>query len=238
MIKIMMIILLLGKASEATSIKNNKLWYIILDVSSSIDKEQRITYCKWFRKVMEKIIEPKDGSILILRIIQEVDNQSQAKSGTIEFNEIPEPTPWETTHKSKMMMIERKKKIDELVDDVCKQLKDKKSKQTPILWSLYQTSKDMKQFAECSEKNIIIFSDMQEVSSIANFENNPLDDRDVQKILNNIQKIGIIPELNSVKILIAGALSSDERRSVEIEKFWREYFKKSNVFEINFRAEY
>jgi hypothetical protein len=86
-----------------------------------------------------------------------------------------------------------------------------------------------------SHHRLILLSDMVEDSPAAgtqralNFATMTLDQATIKKIIDSHKAAGMFPNLNGARVYVAGAKASSTEKFVQIEKFWREYFKSAGA---------
>ena len=105
------------------------------------------------------------------------------------------------------------------------------TKKTAILDALYVTRKVLlsESGKKAARRTIVLFSDMVEDSSRANFEHESLTAGRVKALIGIEEKASRLPELKGVEVWVAGATpdrTMGEARIRSIENFWEAYFSR------------
>jgi hypothetical protein len=99
---------------------------------------------------------------------------------------------------------------------------------TEILSSLQVAERVFKSFKQ-PRKILVIFSDMIEESSIANFARRVVSGSLADEIIKKQKENGTLPNLKSVKVYVVGAAHPDTKRYNQIRNFWLNYFEHNSA---------
>ena len=205
---------------------NNKLIYILLDLSDSTKKpEIRESYFNNLKFIMKKVVP---GDILIAGVI------TQKSISELNFciqYEFPKFVP--TTDNPLYKKAERKKfdknfqslkdSLNTVAESTIKNYQ-KMILRTEIIGALQTAERVFKSYD--LPKNILVFmSDMFEDSNFYRFKNENLTKRRLASIINNEQKIGRLPDLTGVKVYVTGAVARNSQKYFQVRDFWCEYLK-------------
>ncbi len=121
----------------------------------------------------------------------------------------------------------KKDSIIKVVDSLLFKPK-RKIMRTEIIASLGVADRIFKTFSQ-NRKILIIFSDMIEESSYANFQRNQINKKWINSFILKQRKDNLLPDLKNVKVYVVGASASSTKKYNQIKNFWFKYFKASNA---------
>lgn len=204
-------------------------YFVNVDCSNSTaDKYIRDAYRNDFKKILKTADE---GDIIV---IDRISSNSFSTSDPLTVS-IPEYSIFGAN----------KDKFEKFRDSLKKDFAEKSEKyftdpeytETDILNSInssiiYLRNGELKSF----RKIIVLFSDMiQETEELDLTENNG-DERQIKKIITNLEKENKIFNLDSIEIYVSGATYSELkgteinlRQTKFIKEFWKEYFLRCNM---------
>ena len=82
---------------------------------------------------------------------------------------------------------------------------------------------------EKREKVLVILSDMIQDSKEFRFDRAKITNKYIADVIKVRKQQDLIPNLNGVKVYVAGASAADSRKFRSIEKFWSRYFEVSGA---------
>ncbi len=219
--------------------KENKIVCVLFDMSETTNQQQiRQTYLNKFKVILEKINhgDAIEAALITDKSISEL-NLSIEKS----FEEFIPSTD------NDMLLKAEEQKADSVLfyeksilfaeaDSILFRT-PRKVMATEILSSLQVANRVLSAFPQ-KKKVLVIFSDMIEESTTANFARDNLSDVQVERIIAKHKQQGILPSLTGVKVYVAGAAHPDTERYNRIRNFWLKYFKETgaNLEEHNYGA--
>jgi hypothetical protein len=123
-----------------------------------------------------------------------------------------------------------------LAHDIYKQLSEENSsaKNSEILFSLQEISKQAVKISNAKEKIVFVLSDMLENSSYTTFYGKALTNLDIEKQIGIVKQNHLLGDFDHAKIFVygAGIVDKENRRTGEdlrqLKRFWEAYFQASS----------
>jgi hypothetical protein len=194
--------------------KNPRVIAVFVDMSGSTNQARRTVYRNAFEKIYQNL---QQGDRVIIGTIT---GRSYIDFKPVVDAEIPEQSIWVNRIAFEQNLAKTKK---DLQIEVEKLLSLKRgTPRTEIINSLNIADKIF--YSEKRQKILILLSDMVQDSKEYNFERVKITDEYISKIISERQKQNLIPQLNDVKVYVAGASANDSKQFQLIEKFWSRYF--------------
>jgi hypothetical protein len=81
---------------------------------------------------------------------------------------------------------------------------------------------------------IFILSDMQEDKPNFRIPKLKLDDKMIQKVIEQDKKEDLLPDLKNSTVTIIGINAPDEEKLIQIKKFWQKYLTEAGAKEVKF----
>jgi hypothetical protein len=207
-----------GKSENSSPIP--RLIVILVDMSASADQARR-TVCKdAFEKVYRNL---RHGDRLVVGTIT---SQSYVEFKPTVDEEIPKKTVWDNRLQYEKKLTETKEKIRREADKLLSQKQG--TLLTEILDSLNIADTIFHDEKE-RQKILVILSDMIQDSKDYKFDKDKITDEYINHIIRSRQKNKLVPNLNSVKLYVAGASAADSDKFRAIQTFWARYFAESGA---------
>ncbi len=219
-----------GCKSTKSGINNSKIICVLFDLSETTNTTSiRNAYLQNFKTIVNTL---HPGDAIKVALITE-------KSISEQFLSIELELPLFEPGTDNPMLIKGERKIAEeeagvkkdsiiAVADSVLLKSNRKIMNTEILSSLDIAERIFKSFPQ-PRKILVIFSDMIEDSKNYNFARENLKPSRIEQIINNEKRKNLIPDLNKVKVYVAGANAKSTDRFNKIQNFWLEYFKETGA---------
>ncbi|MFN3422719.1 MAG: hypothetical protein ACK40X_13455 [Armatimonadota bacterium] len=199
---------------------------VLFDISGSTAiPEMRHRYFNDFQKILAEV---RGGEILIGDVI--TDNTLATLSYPINevfptYNPLVD-NPLTFKRKMKQAVETAKKKAKKLI------LEHPPASRTDLL-NAFQAADKVFNGERCknaSHKILVVFSDMIEQSDRYDFTGQRLTEKRIQEIIDTLKKQNQLPNLQGVKVWVAGATAAikgglSPQKIYEIENFWLRYFQ-------------
>jgi hypothetical protein len=140
--------------------------------------------------------------------------------------EIPKKTVWDNRLQYEKKLTDTKEKIRREVDKLLSQKQG--TLLTEILDSLNIADTIFHDEKE-RQKILVILSDMIQDSKDYKFDKDKITDEYINHIIRSRQKNKLVPNLNGVKLYVAGASAADSDKFRAIQTFWARYFAESGA---------
>lgn len=206
--------------------KKHKAFLVLFDISGSVKKEEMLkVYADNFRnKIINKIDE---GDVLVAGLISDKSIAELTLPVNLRFDEFV-PTIDNDFYKKQehKLFTEGQVKIKDSICTVIDTLLycGKKTGHTDIFSSLQLAEKVFKNYMD-HDKVLVMMSDMIESTPAYKFENEQLTEKRTKEIIDTKVQKGEVPDLNGVKVYVAGANSVNSEKFNSVQNFWLEYFK-------------
>jgi hypothetical protein len=211
------------KADAAWNLKKDKkeprVILVFVDMSGSTNVARRTVYKNAFEKIYQNL---QQGDRIIVGTITD---RSYIDFKPVVDVEIPKQSIWVNRISFEQNLSGTKDKIRKQVDNLMSRKKG--TPRTEILNSL--NIADTIFHNEKRKKVLVIFSDMIQDSKEYNFDRTKVTDAYTADIIKYRKKNKLIPNLNGVKVYVAGASADEARKFRSIERFWNNYFKVSGA---------
>ena len=194
--------------------KGPRVIAVFVDMSGSTNQARRTVYQNAFEKIYQNL---QQGDRIIVGTIT---GRSYIDFKPVVDTEIPKQSIWVNRISFEQKLAKTKKEVQEEVEKLLAQKHG--TPYTEIINSLNIADKIFHN--EKRQKILIILSDMIQDSKEYNFDRVKVTDAYTTKIIRDRQKQNLIPNLESVKVYVAGASASDQKKFRSIEKFWNRYF--------------
>jgi hypothetical protein len=194
--------------------KQPRVMAVFVDMSGSTNKARRTVYRNAFEKIFENL-QPGDRIV-----VGTITGRSYIDFKPVVDAEIPKQSIWvnRITYEQNQAKTEKN-----LRTEVEKLLSRKRgTPRTEIINSLNIADKIFHN--EKRQKILILLSDMIQDSKEHKFDRVKVTDAYITKIIRNRKKQNLIPDLETVKVYVAGASAADSKKFRSIEKFWNRYF--------------
>ena len=207
-----------GKSENSSP--NPRLIIILVDMSASADQARR-TVCKdAFEKVYRNL---RHGDRLVVGTIT---SQSYIEFKPTVDEEIPKKTVWDNRLQYEKKLTDTKEKIRREVNTLL--LHKQGTPLTEILDSLNIADTIFHDEKE-RQKILVLLSDMIQDSKEYKFDKDKITDEYINKVIHYRQKNKLIPNLNGVKLYVAGASAANSEKFRAIQTFWAHYFAESGA---------
>jgi hypothetical protein len=195
--------------------ENPRAIVVFVDMSGSTNLARRTIYRECFEKIYQDL---NQGDRIVVGTI--------TSHSFIDFKPavdvvIPKKSLWVNRIQFERNLTETKEKIQQEVDRLLS-LKNG-TPRTEILNSLNIAETIFHN--EKREKILVILSDMIQDSPEYDFSSTKITNDYINKVITYRQKKNLIPDLNGVKVYVAGASGSDSHKYRSIENFWARYFQ-------------
>ena len=187
---------------------------VFVDMSGSTNQARRTVYRNAFEKVYENL---QQGDRIIVGTIT---GRSYIDFKPVVDVEIPKQSIWVNRIKFEQDLAKTKKAVQTEVEKLLSRKRG--TPHTEIINSLNIADKIFHN--EKRHKILIILSDMIQDSKEYNFDRVKVTDAYTTNIIKDRQKQNLIPDLEAVKVYVAGASAPDSKKFRSIEKFWNRYF--------------
>jgi hypothetical protein len=194
--------------------KNPRVIAVFVDMSGSTNKARRTVYRNAFEKIYQNL---QQGDRVIVGTIT---GRSYIDFKPVVDAEIPEQSIWVNRIAFEQNLAKTKKDIQNEVEKLLSLKRG--TPRTEIINSLNIADKIF--YNEKRQKILILLSDMVQDSKEYNFDQIKVTDEYISKIIRDRQKQNLIPQLDDVKVYVAGASANDSKQFRSIEKFWSLYF--------------
>jgi hypothetical protein len=183
-------------------------------MSGSTNQARRTVYRNAFEKIYQNL---QQGDRIIVGTIT---GRSYIDFKPVVDAEIPKQSIWVNRISFEQKLSRTKKEVQTEVEKLL--ARKHGTPHTEIINSLNIADKIF--YNEKRQKILIILSDMIQDSKEYNFDRVKVTDAYTSKIIRDRQKQNLIPNLETVKVYVAGASASDSKKFRSIEKFWNRYF--------------
>lgn len=207
--------------------KTYTTWILLLDMSGVRESpEIRQQYKENFDRIAEQF---QRGDAVVVAMITEssvneaefVVNHKFADPEATTTNVIQAPAEQEAFEKE--FQAEKEKLQNHVSDFILNN--PRITPNTDILSALHVAANVFKKQGNAIQ-NLIILSDMEQYDGEYSFPSENLSEERIAQIIHNEkQKARGIPDLNGVKVYVAGAKSKNSDRFFQIKNFWIAYFK-------------
>ena len=188
---------------------------IFVDMSGSTNKARRTVYRNAFEKILENL---QDGDRVVVGTIT---GRSYIDFKPAVDVEIPKQSIWVNRITYEQSQAKTRKKIQAAVDHLLSARRG--TPHTEIINSLNIADKIFHNEKK-RQKILIILSDMIQDSREHRFDRVRVTDSYTAKIIRDRKKQNLIPNLDTVKVYVAGASAANSKKFRSIEKFWNRYF--------------
>lgn len=227
---LILISLLSSCNSETNDTIPNKVVCVLFDLSETTNKpEIRKTYLNKFKLILGKM---NKGDVIEAALITEKSVSELNLSIEHSFTAI------EISIDNDMMIKAQKRISDSLMQvqkDSLLHVADsvlfrphRKILDTEILSSLQVAERVLSSFPQ-KKKVLVIFSDMVEESSTANFAASVPTDNQIKNIITSQKKKLLVPSLKGVNVYCIGATAKRTEDYNSIRKFWLTFFKETGA---------
>lgn len=228
----LLLLLLLGACSgEAPPSAPHTVHVLLVDISGvREDPQVRERYAHNAREVVDKMAE---GDRLKAYVISD---RSVNEGGDLATLELPVFTPG--TDNDMIVRQERKRfqaKLEELKAGVIGELEnfilknERISPRTELIGALHRAGTAFQKDPD-AQHELVILSDMEEVSDHYNFTREHLDDTRTQAIIEAERNAASgLPPLKDVRVKVMGAHSANQDRYFTVRNFWAAFFKASGA---------
>jgi len=195
--------------------KQARVMAVFVDMSGSTNKARRTVYRNAFDKIMENL---QDGDRIVIGTI--------TGRSFIDFKpavdvELPKQSIWVNRITYEQNQAKAKKKINNAVEYLLSTKRG--TSHTEIINSLNIADRIFHNEKK-RQKILVILSDMIQDSREYRFDRIKVSDTFTEKIIKKRKKQDLIPNLQTVKVYVAGASAANTKKFRSIEKFWKRYF--------------
>ena len=194
--------------------KQQRVMAVFVDMSGSTNQARRTVYRNAFEKIYQSL---QQGDRIMVGTIT---GRSYIDFKPAVDAEIPKQSIWVNRITYEQNLAKTKKDIQTAVEKLLAQRRG--TPRTEIINSLNIADKIFHN--EKRQKILIILSDMIQDSKEYNFDRVKVTDAYTTRIIRDRQKQNLIPNLETVKVYVAGASAADSKKFRSIEKFWNRYF--------------
>jgi hypothetical protein len=187
---------------------------VFVDMSGSTNKARRTVYRNAFEKIFQNL---QDGDRIVVGTIT---GRSYIDFKPAVDAEIPKQSIWVNRITYEQKRAKTRKNIKTEVDKLLSAKRG--TPRTEIINSLNIADKIFHN--EKRRKILIILSDMIQDSREHKFDRVKVTNKYITKIIRDRKKQNLIPDLETVKVYVAGASASNSKKYRSIEKFWNRYF--------------
>jgi hypothetical protein len=187
---------------------------VFVDMSGSTNKARRTVYRNAFEKIFQNL---QDGDRIVVGTIT---GRSYIDFKPAVDAEIPKQSIWVNRITYEQKRAKTRKNIKTEVDRLLSAKRG--TPRTEIINSLNIADKIFHN--EKRRKILIILSDMIQDSREHKFDRVKVTNKYITKIIRDRKKQNLIPDLETVKVYVAGASASNSKKYRSIEKFWNRYF--------------
>jgi len=210
--------------------KTSKIISVLFDLSETTNTKQiREKYLEDFKTILKSITF---GDAIEAALITERSLSEMNLSVNYEFEKFNPGTDNSLIINSKRkvaasLLQTKKDSIIKVVDSLLFKPK-RKIMWTEIIASLGVVERIFKTLPQ-QRKILIIFSDMIEESSFANFQQNQINEKWIDKFILKQKKANLLPDLKNVKVYVVGAQASSTKKYNGIKNFWIKYFNETGA---------
>ena len=202
--------------------QNGRLIIIFVDVSGSIPEEDWDLYRRNYQGMLSTL-QPGDRVVL---------GKIFAETLTSFTPVINEEIPNRGSTRARRIITERaKEKLLEAFNSIKPDPKtrDPKANKTRVLDALNEAEQLIKADRTRKSQWLLILSDMLEDSDETRFEKEKLTPAKIKNIIKIRKARGSFPDLQGVRIFVAGARAKTSTKIFEGRRFWEEYFKEAGA---------
>ena len=199
--------------------RSPRMVVVMVDMSGSTNKDRRTVYRKSFEKIYESL---QQGDRIVVGTIT---SRSFIDFKPVVDEDIPKQSIWVNRIQYEQDLAKTKKTIRESVEYLLSQKRG--TPYTEILNSL--NIADTLFHKEKRDKVLVILSDMIQDSKEFRFDRAKITNKYIADVIKVRKQQDLIPNLNGVKVYVAGASAADSRKFRSIEKFWSRYFEVSGA---------
>ena len=194
--------------------KQPRVMAVFVDMSGSTNQARRTVYRNAFEKIYQNL---QQGDRIIVGTIT---GRSYIDYKPAMDAEIPKQSIWVNRITYEQNLAKTKKDIQTAVEKLLSAKRG--TPRTEIINSLNIADKIFHN--ETRQKILIILSDMIQDSKEYNFDRVKVTDGYTTNIIRDRERQNLIPNLETVKVYVAGASASNSKKFRSIEKFWNRYF--------------
>lgn len=208
----------------------NKVVCVLFDLSETTNtQEMRANYLEKFKMILGRM---NPGDAIEAALITEKSVSELNLSIEHTFKKFAPATDNELLIKAQKRIADsllqaEKELLIKTADSVLFK-PSRKIMQTEILSSLQVAERIFNAFPQ-PRKVLVIFSDMIEESSLANFARRNITDSTVDEIIKKQKENGTFPDLKNVKVYVAGAYHTDTKKFNQIRNFWFRYLEETGA---------
>jgi hypothetical protein len=207
-----------GKSENSP--QNPRLIIIFVDMSDSANQARR-TVCKdAFDKIYQNL---RQGDRVVVGTIT---SRSYIEFKPTVDEEIPKKTIWDNRLQFERKLSNTKEKIRRETNKLLS--RERGTALTEILDSLNIADIIFHDEKE-RQKILVILSDMIEDSKEYNFDKDKITDEYISNVIGYRQKNNLMPNLNGVKVYVAGASAADSNKFRTVQTFWTRYLTKTGA---------
>ena len=210
--------------------QSNKIVCVLFDLSETTNTKQiREKYLEDFNSILKSLTY---GDAIAAALITEKSLSEMDLSMNYEFEQFNPGTDNTMIINAKRkiaasLLQTKKDSIIKVVDTILLKPK-RKIMWTEIIASLGVAERIFKTFPQ-DRKILIIFSDMIEESSFANFQRKQINKNWINSFILKQKKENFLPDLKNVKVYVVGAQASSTKKYNNIKKFWFSFFKETGA---------
>lgn len=224
-----------SRSGEEKAAIQNKIVLVLFDLSESTNKpEIRRAYAENFLVILSRIahgdalvagwITERSGAELVLPVNRSFPAFAPGTDNPLLIQ------AWKGKADSALGV--ETQKIHHLIDSLL-QNPSRRVLNTDILSSLDIANRVFRNFAQ-ARKILVIMSDMIEDSPSYNFERENLTPERINRIIDTAKSEDRIPNLQAVRVYVAGASAADIRRLNQIRDFWSTFFQKTGAVLVDY----
>lgn len=204
----------------------NKVVCVLFDLSETTNtQEMRTNYLEKFKLILSRM---NPGDAIEAALITEKSVSELNLSIEHTFKKFEPKTDNELLKRAQKKLADSLLQVEkELLVKTADSVLFKPARkimQTEILSSFQVAERIFNAFPQ-PRKVLVIFSDMIEESSLANFSRRNITDSTVDEIIKKQRENGTFPDLKDVKVYVAGAYHPDTKKYNQIRNFWLRYME-------------
>jgi hypothetical protein len=207
-------------AKSENSAQPPRLIVIFVDMSASADQARRTVCKEAFEKIYQNL---RQGDRVVVGTIT---SQSYVEFKPAVDEEIPKKTVWDNRLQYERSLTQAKERIRREVNKLLSQKQG--TLLTEILDSLNIADIIFHEEKE-RQKVLVLLSDMIQDSKEYKFDKDKMTDEYINHIIQHRQKNKLMPNLNGVKVYVAGASAADSDKFRAIQTFWAHYLAESGA---------
>ena len=199
--------------------KKARIILVFVDMSGSTNRARRTVYSEAFEKIYQNL---QQGDRFVVGTIT---GRSYINFKPVVDAEIPKKSIWVNRIQYEQNLAKTRENIRKEVNRLLSRKRG--TARTEILNSL--NIADTIFHDENRDKILVILSDMVQDSREYNFDQAKVNNKYIANIIRVRKKKNLIPNLNNVKVYVAGASADNSQKFRSIEKFWTRYFSASGA---------